>query len=122
MRRALATVAVVCGLGLLVVPFALSLFDRAPAGERVTNRFRQTMSVQGPSIKPGAVELVRRQVASVKDAAEMNGLDFTPLPWYIMGPGIALLLAGTTALAIGGRPEAAWNAVPGPRATGLRAS
>jgi hypothetical protein len=75
-----------------------------------------------PSIKPGAVELVRRQVASVKDAAEMNGLDFRPLPWYIMGPGIALLLAGTAALAIGGRPEAAWNAVPGPSATGLRAS
>jgi hypothetical protein len=37
----------VCGLGLLVVPFTLSLFDRAPAGERVTDRFRQTMSVDG---------------------------------------------------------------------------
>jgi hypothetical protein len=47
-----------------------------------------------PSIKPGAVELVRRQVASVGDATELNGLDFTPLPWYIMGPGIALLLTG----------------------------
>src|SRR2546423_2687518 len=47
MRKAVATVAVVCGLGLLVLPFALSLFDRAPAGERVTNRFRETMSVHG---------------------------------------------------------------------------
>lgn len=37
----------VSGLGLLVVPFAVSLFDRAPAGERVTNRSRETMSVQG---------------------------------------------------------------------------
>jgi hypothetical protein len=47
MRKVVATIAVVCGLGLLVVPFALSLFDRAPAGERVTNRFRETMSAQG---------------------------------------------------------------------------
>ena len=51
-----------------------------------------------PSIKPGAVELVRRQVASVPDAATLNGLDFTPLPWYLMGPGIALLLTGVIAL------------------------
>jgi hypothetical protein len=35
-----------------VVPFALSLFDRAAAGERVTNRFRATMSVQGAA-QPG---------------------------------------------------------------------
>jgi len=51
-----------------------------------------------PSIKPGAVELVRRQVASVPDGNKMNGLDFAPLPWYIIGPGIALLLAGGLAL------------------------
>jgi hypothetical protein len=49
------------------------------------------------TIKPGAVELVRRQVASVPDAERLNGLDFTPLPWYIMGPGIALLIAGLAA-------------------------
>jgi hypothetical protein len=66
-----------------------------------------------PSIKPGAVELVRRQVASVNDAAEMNGLDFTPLPWYLMAPGIALLLTGTIALAIRTRPEPGWNTLPG---------
>src|SRR5450755_533381 len=47
MRRFVATVAVVCGVGLLVAPFALSLFDRAPAGERITNRFRETMSTRG---------------------------------------------------------------------------
>lgn len=46
MRQVVATIAVVSGVGLLVVPFALSLFDRAAAGERVTNRFRATMSVQ----------------------------------------------------------------------------
>jgi hypothetical protein len=63
------------------------------------------------SIKPGAVELVRRQVASVNDAAEMNGLDFNPLPWYMMGPGIALLLAGTVALAIRTSPEQGWSTV-----------
>ena len=47
MRKVVATVAVVCGLGLIAVPFALSLFDRAPAGERVTNRFRATLSNDG---------------------------------------------------------------------------
>jgi hypothetical protein len=66
-----------------------------------------------PSIKPGAVELVRRQVASVGDATELNGLDFTPLPWYIMGPGIALLLTGGIPLTLSGRPEPAWTAAPG---------
>ncbi|MGZ4326189.1 MAG: hypothetical protein ACXVV5_29575 [Solirubrobacteraceae bacterium] len=55
-----------------------------------------------PSIRPGAVALVRLQVASVADAQRMKGLDFTPLPWYIMGPGIALLLTGGAALASGG--------------------
>jgi hypothetical protein len=65
-----------------------------------------------PSIKPGAVELVRRQVASVSDAAEMNGLNFTGLPWYIMGPGIALLLSGGLAIAARSRPERALAGVP----------
>lgn len=46
-RKLLAVIAVVCGVGLLISPFALSLFDRAPAGERVTDRFRTTMSVDG---------------------------------------------------------------------------
>ena len=50
MRRSVATVAVVCGVGLLVAPFALLLFDRAPAGERITNRFRETMSTRGCTI------------------------------------------------------------------------
>jgi hypothetical protein len=68
-----------------------------------------------PSIKPGAVELVRRQVASTGDASELNGLDFTPLPWYIMGPGIALLLTGGIALTLGSRSAPAWAAVAGPR-------
>jgi hypothetical protein len=39
-----------------------------------------------PSIKPGAVELVRRQGASVPDGDKMNGLDFSALPRYIIGP------------------------------------
>jgi hypothetical protein len=57
-----------------------------------------------PSIKPGAIQLVRLQVASVKDAAKMNGLAFTPLPWYIIGPGIALLITAAAALAVERRP------------------
>jgi hypothetical protein len=75
-----------------------------------------------PSIKPGAVKLVRRQVASVSDARELNGLDFTPLPWYIMGPGIALVLTAGIALTRRSRPEPAWTAEPGLRTTGARTS
>jgi hypothetical protein len=75
-----------------------------------------------PAIKPGAVELVRRQTASVEDAATLNGLDFTPLPWYITGPGIALLLTGGIALAVQGRSKATWSAVPGVATTRARAS
>jgi hypothetical protein len=73
-----------------------------------------------PTIKPGAVELVRRQVESIGDAATMNGLDFTPLPWYIMGPGIALLLTATATLALMSKPERARSTAPGFRATGPR--
>ena len=40
-------IAVVCGIGLMISPFALSLFDRAPAGERIVDRFRTTMSHGG---------------------------------------------------------------------------
>jgi hypothetical protein len=46
-RKVLAVIAVVCGVGLMISPFALKLFDRAPAGERVTDRFRTTMSTAG---------------------------------------------------------------------------
>jgi hypothetical protein len=69
MRKAVATVAVVCGLGLVVLPFGLSLFDRAPAGERVTNRFRSTLSANGlhdlaanfeASLSPSALAPTRR--------------------------------------------------------------
>jgi hypothetical protein len=46
-RKLLAVIAVVCGIGLMISPFALSLFDRAPAGERIVGRFRTTMSEEG---------------------------------------------------------------------------
>lgn len=73
--------------------------------------FETTLAQQDPAVarglvawgatKPGAVALVRRQTASVSDASTMNGLNFTLLPWYIMGPGIALLLTGSLALLVG---------------------
>jgi Zn-dependent protease with chaperone function len=75
-----------------------------------------------PSIKPGAGELVRRQVASVPDAATQNGLGFTPLPWYIMGPAIALLLTGGIALAAKRQSENARIPVGGLHTTGARTS
>jgi hypothetical protein len=45
-RRIVAGVAVVSGIGLIVLPSALSPFPRAAAGQRVLDRFRQTMSVR----------------------------------------------------------------------------
>jgi hypothetical protein len=47
MRRAAAVLAIVVGIGLVVEPLALKLFPRAAAGERITGRFRQTMSRRG---------------------------------------------------------------------------
>jgi hypothetical protein len=52
-----------------------------------------------PSIKPGAIHLVALQRASVADASNMR-LNFTALPWYILGPGILLLIAALPALII----------------------
>ena len=60
-----------------------------------------------PSIKPGAVGLVKLQVASVHDAGVLNGLSFTALPWMIIGPGIALLLTAGAALVVTSRKIAA---------------
>lgn len=47
MRRAAALAAIVVGAGLIVAVFALQLFPRAQAGERLTDNFRETMSDQG---------------------------------------------------------------------------
>jgi hypothetical protein len=44
---AAAVVAVCVGLGLIVMTFALSLFRDASAGERITDRFRSTLTDQG---------------------------------------------------------------------------
>jgi hypothetical protein len=57
-----------------------------------------------PSIKPGAIHLVSLQKASVADAVRMNWLAFKPLPWYIMGPRVALLLAAGAGFMIDRRP------------------
>jgi hypothetical protein len=56
-----------------------------------------------PSIKPGAIHLVALQRSSVADAANMR-LNFKALPWYILGPGIALLIAALLALVVD-RPD-----------------
>jgi hypothetical protein len=46
-RRAAAVVAVLAGLALIVETLALSLFTDAAGGERVTDRFRATVSSAG---------------------------------------------------------------------------
>jgi hypothetical protein len=47
MRRVVAVVSIVIGVGLILEPLVLDLFPRAAAGERVTDRFRATMSSDG---------------------------------------------------------------------------
>lgn len=47
MRRATAGAALVTGIVLIVITFALSLFPRAYAGERIADKFRPVMSPQG---------------------------------------------------------------------------
>jgi hypothetical protein len=47
MRRTVAIFAIVVGVGLIIEPFALNLFNRGDAGERVTDGFRETMSDDG---------------------------------------------------------------------------
>jgi disulfide bond formation protein DsbB len=46
-RRMAAIAACVIGIGLVIAPFAFRLFERGDAGERVVNRFEQTMSTAG---------------------------------------------------------------------------
>jgi hypothetical protein len=79
-------------LGLTKAAFESEIAQRYPAVAKGL--------VAWSSIKPGAVELVGRQAASVQDGTKMNGFHFTPLPWYIMGPGIVLLLVGGAALLV----------------------
>lgn len=47
MRRITGVIAIALGVGLIAVPFALSLFSRTAAAERVTDRFRHMMSEEG---------------------------------------------------------------------------
>jgi len=47
MRRITAVIVIAIGLGLIVVPFALSLFSRTRSAEQVTDRFRHMMSAEG---------------------------------------------------------------------------
>jgi hypothetical protein len=55
-----------------------------------------------PSIGPRALKQSHDQVASVKDYADLHGIHFRALPWTVIGPGIAMLLAGLVAVALPG--------------------
>ena len=47
MRKLLAVVAIVVGIGLIAVDLSYSFFARANGGEHITDRFRTTMSTEG---------------------------------------------------------------------------
>jgi hypothetical protein len=54
-------------------------------------------------LKPAGYALARAQLASVDDFKQLDDLPFNALPWLVMGPGIALLLAAGAGLAAGRR-------------------
>lgn len=54
-----------------------------------------------PSIRPGALQRARDQVASQRDFANLDGIHLRALPWAVIGPGILMLLVGAVALVRG---------------------
>jgi len=157
-RRAGAALVAIVGLGLIVVPLALSIPSKSDAGvnlqragsfvfspkiapaalattgtiarmiDEVQTKFLpQTAGqlhesparvnalvahhfpvvAQGlaawPSIRAGAFARARDQVASIRDAANVDGIDVRAIAWMVIGPGILALLAGATAFALSGR-------------------
>jgi hypothetical protein len=57
-----------------------------------------------PKIAPSAAHLAADQRASVHEAAAMDDLPFKALPWFVIGPGIALALLSAGALRATRRP------------------
>jgi hypothetical protein len=53
-----------------------------------------------PSIRAAGFALARGQVASIRDAARIDGLDVRAVPWVVIGPGISVLIAGLLALSL----------------------
>ena len=51
-----------------------------------------------PSIRPGALQRSRDQVASERDFANIDGIDVRALPWAVIAPGILMLLGGALGL------------------------
>ena len=157
-RRAGAALVAIIGLGLIVVPLALSIPSKsdagvnlqragsfvfspkiAPAALATTGRIARMIDevqtkflpqtagqlhesparvnalvahhfpvvAQGlaawPSIRAGAFARARDQVASIRDAANVDGIDVRAIAWMVIGPGILALLAGATAFALSGR-------------------
>lgn len=157
----LAMVAVLLiALGMVVLPFALSLTDKAAAADRIVKVGDASLSRQAadtatatvalldrlvpevqtkvipalaarlhstpdqlaadiardypgvakglrdwPKISPSAAQLAANQRASVREAAAMDGLPFKALPWFVIGPGIALLALFGVALIAGRRHQ-----------------
>jgi hypothetical protein len=54
-----------------------------------------------PSIRSGALQRASDQVASVRDFANVEGIDVRAVPWAVIGPGILMLLVGAIALGLG---------------------
>jgi uncharacterized membrane protein YphA (DoxX/SURF4 family) len=85
------------------IPRTAARLHESPAQLRAEIASRYPAVARGlaawPSIRPGALQRARDQVASQTDFANLDDIHFRALPWMVMGPGVLMLLAGGAALA-----------------------
>jgi hypothetical protein len=81
MHRVVAIVSIACGLGLIAVPFATSLFDRTRGAERTFDAMRETVSEPGIAVARRNFGVVRAGGTEFLDKAVPRlaaRLDMTP--------------------------------------------
>ena len=90
-------------------------FERVPHESRLARFYLDYSELIG-AVGPGTMLRVR------EFNHQGTGLHFGALPWFIMGPGIVLLLSASAALALDRGPRRRWSAAPELPMTGARLS
>src|SRR4051812_30213519 len=130
-HRAVAVLAVTVGVGLVIVPFALQLWDRTPAAERTFDRFDFLMTDNGlrqagelfDTTRAGGLQLVNEAAPSIAEQLGMTPGQFERytrrhFPAVAKGldetPGIVTLVAPIVdGLANGGDEYESAKSIPG---------
>jgi hypothetical protein len=90
------------------IPQAAATLHESPAALKAQIARRYPAVGRGlaawPSIRPTAYDLPRKQIASERDFANLDGIDFRAMPWTVIAPGVLMLLLGGAALVLS-RPE-----------------